>query len=409
MATVKVVGMGPGAPGFLTAAAREAVAAAEVLVGSPRYLADLAASGQEVFPLTRDLDGAVSFIRRRVAAGRRVAVLASGDPGLFGILDFLRRHFAAEELTVIPGVSAVQAAFARLALPWHDAVVVSAHGRDHREALAAVLNSPKVAVFTDPPPAPAELARELLAAGAAPREIYLLGDLSYPEEGVHRYSLDELAADPPCPHRQVLLVFLPPAAEARLWPYRTGGIPDDLFQRGAVPMTKAQVRVLALAALRLGEGQVVWDVGAGTGSVGVEAALVCPGSRVYAVEVREEAMALIEANKRRFGAANLYPVRGAAPAALAGLPRPDRVFVGGSGGALASIVEHVAEVLPAGGRVVVSAVTLETVGEAFRLLRERFGAVEAVQTAAAVCRPTAAGHLWQAHNPVCLLGAEKGR
>ena len=405
-----MVGVGPGDASFLTPAAGEAVAAAQVLVGAPRHLEALAGSGQETFPLAGDLAGAAEFIRGRVAAGRAVAVLATGDPGLFGILAFLRRRFSATELLVIPGVSAVQLAFARLALPWQDAVVVSAHGRHHRAAIAAVLRGAKAAVFTDPPPAPAELARELLAAGAPPMEVYLLGDLSYPAEGVYRYTLRELADGPVCPHRQVILVF-PGAPEGvtPAWPYRTGGIPDGLFLRGPTPMTKEETRALVLAKLRLADGQVIWDIGAGTGSVSVEAALTVPLGQVWAVERATEGMRLIEANRRKFGAANLHPVAGAAPEALRGLPPPDRVFVGGSGGALEEILRYTARTLRPGGRLVVSTVTLETQGRALALLGELFGRVEAVQTAVAVSREAGASHLWQARNPVCLLTVEKGR
>lgn len=409
MDRITVVGIGPGDTAFLTPAAREAVAAAAVLVGAPRHLEALAGPGQETFPLTGDLAGAETFIRSRRAAGRRVAVLATGDPGLYGILAALRRAFPPAELMVVPGVSAVQLAFARLAMPWDDAVVVSTHGRDSRAAVTAVLRGAKTAVLTGPPPAPAVLARELVAAGAPPLTVYLLGDLSYPEERVYRYSLADLAAGPDCPHRQVVLVFPGAAVPDQVWPYRTGGIPDELFVRGSVPMTKEETRAVVLAKLRLADGQVMWDIGAGTGSVSVEAALAAPRGRVYAVERAEEGLRLIAANRVKFGAVNVEPVAGTAPAALQTLPRPDRIFVGGSGGALGPILKFCAPALKPGGRLVLAAVTMETQGLGLALLGELLGPVQAVQVAVAVSREAEGVHLWQARNPVCLLTAEKER
>ncbi|MGQ9512604.1 precorrin-6Y C5,15-methyltransferase (decarboxylating) subunit CbiT [Thermodesulfitimonas sp.] len=153
------------------------------------------------------------------------------------------------------------------------------------------------------------------------------------------------------------------------FPYVTPGIPDAAFLRDGVPLTREEVRVVVLAKLRLPLAGVFWDVGAGTGSVAVEAARLMPEGKVFAVEAEKERAALIRANRERFGLTNLTVVAGEAPAALGALPRPDRVFVGGSGGRLPEILAYLRELLPAGGRLVVSAVTLETLETAAGMLR----------------------------------------
>lgn len=153
------------------------------------------------------------------------------------------------------------------------------------------------------------------------------------------------------------------------FPYVTPGIPDTAFSRDGTPLTREEVRVVALAKLRLPPAGVFWDIGAGTGSVAVEAARLMPRGKVFAVEAREERVGLIAANRERFGLTNLTVVAGEAPAALSALPRPDRVFVGGSGGRLPEILAYLRELLPATGRLAVSAVTLETLAAAAGVLR----------------------------------------
>lgn len=188
------------------------------------------------------------------------------------------------------------------------------------------------------------------------------------------------------------------------WPFLTPGIPDGFFQRQeGIPMTKEEIRVLTLAKARLGPGQTVYDVGAGTGSLTVEAArLVSPG-RVYAVEIEPAAVDLVRANAGSFGLRNVELVAGAAPAALAGLPRADRVLVGGSGGELVPILEVCLSKLKAGGRLVVNAVTWETLLGAVEFARGRELAAEVVSVN--VARLAAAGRrqLWRSLNPVYII------
>ncbi|HBC94669.1 MAG TPA: precorrin-6Y C5,15-methyltransferase (decarboxylating) subunit CbiT [Pelotomaculum sp.] len=191
------------------------------------------------------------------------------------------------------------------------------------------------------------------------------------------------------------------------WIYRTPGISDELFVRGNVPMTKEEVRVITLAKARMAPHHIVWDIGAGTGSLSIEAALQAAGGFVYAVERSPVGVYLIQSNRKAFGLDNLKVIEGAAPEALDGLPDPDRVFVGGSGGHLAGILESIHQRLLPGGRIVVNAVTLETAAQTLELLQQFYGAVDAVQISVARLVKAGASHLLKGMNPVTVLSAEK--
>jgi cobalt-precorrin-6B (C15)-methyltransferase len=187
------------------------------------------------------------------------------------------------------------------------------------------------------------------------------------------------------------------------------GIPDHEFIRGDIPMTKQDVRILALVRARLGPAATVIDIGAGTGSISVEAALLAPGGRVYAIEKEAEGAALIRANAAKFGAANIEVVAGPAPEALAGLPAADAIFVGGSGGHLAAILAAADRLLKPGGRLIVTAVTVETLQQALADLEARPG-YHTETAGVQVTRLHKAGgkHLFQANNPVYIIACTKG-
>lgn len=187
-----------------------------------------------------------------------------------------------------------------------------------------------------------------------------------------------------------------------LWPYATPGIPDHLFKRDNIPMTKEEIRALTLAKARLAPGMVVWDVGAGTGSLSVEAALLAPGGTVYAVEREPLGVTLVLDNARRFGLDNVVPVAGEAPAALDNLPAPDRVLVGGSGGRLLEILEHSMHRLKSGGRIVVNSISPETQALLFTG-RTPGWQYDMVQLQVSRAEPTGRLHIWRALNPVCVV------
>lgn len=192
MEKITVVGVGPGSREYLTPAAEQAVAGAEVLVGGERNLALFTGAVGETFVIKNNLLEMIEFIKKRKDT-KRVAVLASGDPGFFGVLAYLRKHFPPSDLYVIPGISAMQMACARLAMPWDDAVSVSVHGRDAGELVKAVKRHKKVMVLTDARIPPSLLAGMLLEAGIARKKIYLCADLSYRSEDIRSLTLSELA------------------------------------------------------------------------------------------------------------------------------------------------------------------------------------------------------------------------
>jgi len=192
------------------------------------------------------------------------------------------------------------------------------------------------------------------------------------------------------------------------WNYRTGGIPDEMFIRGQVPMTKSEVRAVTIAKARLRDTDVVWDIGAGTGSISIESALAAVNGRIYAVEKDEEALDLIGSNIGLFGTDNVTVCPGAAPEALTGLPAPDRVFIGGSGGSLGEIINFVNREIPVGGRVVVNAVVLETLTTAVNTLRSlEFEDLDITQVSIPKAAPVGSMHMFKSHNPVFVISAEK--
>jgi precorrin-6Y C5,15-methyltransferase (decarboxylating) len=392
---ITVVGVGPSPFSEL---ASKRLAGAELVVGGQRQLAAAAPPDRPRVVLGGDLQPALDAI---AASQGPVVVLASGDPGFFGIVRALAARFGRGRLEVLPAVSTVAAAFAAAGLPWDDAVVVSAHGRDVRPALNACLAHPKVAVLTQPGFGPAELAAELHGLD---RRVLVAARLGEPGERVVEADPATIAAghwaDP-----NVVLVLDERAAvgtaKAAAWPARRTptrwALPEAAFEHRGGMITKAEVRALALARLGPGVGDLVWDVGAGSGSVGVECARM--GAAAVAVDREPAACALVRRNAARHGV-TVRVVEGQAPAALAGLPEPDAAFVGGGGEALPGILQVVAArarravvVALTGGRltsaerVLAAARALAAAGlevDTVRVHSERFDNAELLQGAHAI-------------------------
>ncbi|RSS74692.1 precorrin-6y C5,15-methyltransferase (decarboxylating) subunit CbiE [Streptomyces sp. WAC06128] len=329
-----MVGMGAGAP-----PGADVAAGAELVVGGRRHLdAVRLPEGAERVVLGA-LAPALDTVAEYVSEGRPVTVLASGDPGFFGIVRVLAERFGAQRLDVRPGVSSVAAAFARVGLPWDDAVVASAHGRDLRTAVNLCRAHPKVAVLTGPGAGPAELGAALRTDA---RVLVVASALGSGEERVERVTPAEAAGRDWGAAVSVVLCL----DEARaLGPVRSVAGPragaagwaleESAFAHRDSMITKFEVRALALARLGPRPGDLVWDVGAGSGSVAVECARL--GAAVTAVEKTPDGVERVRANAAAHGV-DVRVVHGAAPAALYRLDDPDAVFVGGGGRELPAIV-----------------------------------------------------------------------
>jgi precorrin-6Y C5,15-methyltransferase (decarboxylating) len=322
---IAVVGLLGGVP--YGAHAQAALVEAEILVGTARHLDVVGNPEAERLPFAGALTELLDTLDRRVSAGHRVCVLASGDPGFFGIVRALAERFGPDALAVHPAPSSVALAFARLGVPWDDAVVVSAHGRSLGPAVAAVAQHHKVAVLVSPEHPPEALAGALLAAGGPSRQVAVCSNLAAADEVVVRTDLDGLAAGTWDPLSVVVMWAEPLVAPAA---GVTWGLADDRFAHRAGMITKAEVRAIALGKLDLPTRGVVWDVGAGSGSVAVECARLQPDLQVIAVERSRHDTERIRANAAAHRV-TLEVVEGEAPAVLANLPDPDRAFVGGGG------------------------------------------------------------------------------
>ena len=344
--------------GFLGAecfgrAAEAALRTADVVMGIGRLLDALPAeAGGKRIELAGPLAETLELAAERRGLGERVCLLASGDPGFFGIVRVASARFGADALEIHPAPSSVAVAFARAGLHWDDAVVVSAHGRSLAAAVEAVLPHPKVAVLTAPDQPPEALGRALLEAGGGPRRVTVCARLGHDDEAVTRTDLEGLAAGT-FPALAVVVLQAPAALDPGEQPTLAWGRPDDRYAHRAGMVTKAEVRAVALGKLSLPGTGVLWDVGAGSGSVAIECSRLAPGLRVFAVERRADDVERLRANAAGTG---VVVVDGEAPAVLAGLPDPDRVFLGGGG---LNVLESVLDRLRPSGVVVATYAALD--------------------------------------------------
>lgn len=434
---IAVIGIGHDGPRGLSPAALVHIARAQVLAGGQRHLAFFPdwQGGQLV--IGADLQ---SVIERLKVAYRqqKTVVLASGDPLFYGIGRLLLEAFSKDDLLFLPHVSSVQLAFASIKESWHDACVVSLHGRPMQALLPALQQrAAKIAVLTDTHNHPAALAQFLRTHGLADYTLWVCEELGGPGERITcwtpesiqlqtfsplnvtillRHTEGAAAAATVCDERLDTLLGSVPLREQGSCQDFSGlppealpllGLPEEAIAHRQGMITKRELRLLALCYLALHPGDVLWDVGAGSGSVSVEAARLSPSLQVFAVERSASALGHIEHNVRQFTLSNVHPVLGEAPEALALLPDPDAVFIGGSGGRLAELIPAVVSRLRPGGRLVMHCITLENFALGWELLRQHTLQVDTTAVQLSHSKPLGPWHRLEPESPMFILRATK--
>ncbi len=390
---LSIVGIGEDGPDALSPAARALVDQAEVLIGGDRHLAMLPADdSRQRIPWPSPLRALVETIEN--LKPRRVCVLATGDPFCFGIGTTLARRIPLDEMIVIPGVSARTLVCSRLGWPQHITRLLTLHGRPLALLEPHLQPGARLIVLSEDATTPAAVAARLTERGFGPSAMTVLERMGGPAER----RLDGRADawnHAPGEDFNTIAVALTAGPDAR--PLSTlAGLPDDAFSHDG-RMTKREVRAVTLAALAPNPGELLWDVGAGCGSVAVEWMRSHELNRAIALEPRPERRAMIAANAERLGTPGLKIVDGTAPAGLAGLEAPDAVFVGG-GASEPGVIEACWAALKPGGRLVANTVTLES--EAVLLAKHAAMGGELVRIAVERAEPVGPYRGWRPLMPV---------
>lgn len=403
----------------LSATALAHICAADVLVGSARTLrlfVDHYKKSADTYDISGSLSRVPEYIRSAQAAGRSVVVLATGDPLCHGIASFLQARLCVESCEVIPNTSTFQLACARFGMAWQNLKIVSVHAKDAGEwsanagaehglypVLHAAQQHMRMAIFTSPANSPDRIARMLVQQelDGSLRMAVAQRLLQPTEKLLHDCAVDEVAnmqfSDP-----NIVLLWRTEAIPSPV----LFGLEDSSFhqrkpEKGLI--TKREVRAVSLARMQLSSDSVVWDIGAGSGSVGLEAARLCPDGFVYAVEKNTEDAAIAEQNRRTLNIHNYRLQHAKAPEGLEQWPNPNAVFVGGSGGELDKLIQLCLSRLQPGGWLVMNFVTFENLSAATASLEARGAKWDITQLQAARSKPILHMHRLAAENPVWII------
>lgn len=413
-----MIGIGADGAEGLSPAVRRWIDEADLLVGGRRHLDFFPEYSGEVLAVQEGLAKAVERIDVARREGRRVVVLASGDPNFFGIGGYLAKKIGPEHVEIHPYVSSVQLAFARMKEAWQDVFFASVHGRSLDPVPGWVRTHPKVALLTADGSTPAQIAGKLLEAGLRDVDVFIGENLGGDGEQAGWYDVEDVAGREFAPLNVVVLRRRDAVAESGAgsesagqpelpwWPL---GIDDEAFfqrkpKRGLI--TKQEVRAVSLAKLQIRPGAVVWDIGACTGSVGIEAAGLAPGVRVYAIEKNEEDCENLRRNVEKFGRPVTW-VHGVAPDGLDAFPDPDAVFVGGTAGRMDELLDVCVNRLRPEGRIVVNAATIENLYQAVEGLRSRGMAVDVTLIQVARSRAIKDLTRFESFDPVYIVTARR--
>ena len=408
--SISIVGIGDDGVEGLTATSINIIKQADLLVGSSNLTVSFQTDVEDVWDPGSDYEAIA--VRLESSGDQKVVVLSAGDPLFYGTARFLCNRIGKSRIRVIPSVSTMQLAFARVKENWDEAYLTDLGNQSIDHVVQKVRSAERVGVFTDSENTPSALAAALLEARIDYFTAYVCENLGSPDERVTSGTLKEVS-DQVFDSLNVMILVRHVSAPDRpteMIGKRLFGNPDEMFlqtkpKRGL--LTSSEIRCLALAELNLGPTSVVWDIGAGSGSVAIEAAQISPGGRVYAVEMDVDDFSLIGQNAERFGVSNVFPIHGAAPTAWQDLPDPDAVFIGGTGRQLEAIIADALDRLKPGGRIVADMASIDNVSEVQTLLRDATGDVKIWMFNVAKGNYQLERIRFDAQNPIFLLSAIK--
>lgn len=395
MPKLYIIGTGPGHPSLLTERAKNIIAHCDILLGAPRLLKDYSHAKHQ--QISCKLSEIAELIAQQ-EQGSQIGILASGDVGFYSIAKQVTRQLGhIYPIEQISGISSMQYFCAQLKESYDEIYTMSLHGRTGN-LVGKVRTHHKVFTLTGGEHSVRCICQQLVQEGLGGVKISIGENLSYPEERITQGIARELVNQ----SFDSLAVMLIENVDAVQEPCYVPGIPDEAFKRGKVPMTKQEVRVVSLAKLGISAEDILYDVGAGTGSVAIEMAHCARAGKVYAIERKPEAVQLIHANKEHFKITNLEIIESYFPERIEELPIPDKVFIGGSGGNLAEIIEKLLALNPR-VKIVVNAITLETLSQAVETAKKHSLALEITQLYASNSKQVGGYHMMMGQNPIFIL------
>jgi precorrin-6Y C5,15-methyltransferase (decarboxylating) len=405
------VGVGSDGLAGLTARGRELLTSADIVFGSEHTLSllgDIKAKHQRI---GTDLHEIVRSLEANLGR-KRMVIVAGGDPLFYGVARFLCDRLGKERFEVLPHVSSMQLAFARVKESWEEAYLTNLATHPLGSVLDRIRTAETVGLFTSENENPPAIAQQLLARGLDYFRAYVCENLGAPDERVTQGELAEIREMEFAPLNVMILKRKPGRPDQQRSPsrYRRFGNPDDVFAQSRPKsglITQAEVRAIGLALLDIQPASVVWDIGAGSGSVAIEAAQLAQPGTVYAIEQDVADYHLIVANAETFGVRNLVAIHGTAPAVFADLPAPDSVFVGGTGHEVARLLASAYAALRPDGRMVVNVATLESLTAAYHGLKALASSVEVILVNIARGTEQLETLRFEAVNPTFLLSVRK--
>jgi precorrin-6B C5,15-methyltransferase / cobalt-precorrin-6B C5,C15-methyltransferase len=404
---IHIIGIGGDGVAGLTARGRELLQSAEMVFGSEAVLRLLPEIDAERVRIGSDLQEITEKLRAGLDR-RRMVIVATGDPLFYGVARYLCDRLGKENFEVLPHVSSMQLAFARIKESWEEAYLTDLGSRSLDDVLDRIRSVETVGLFTSEIWHPARIARELLVRGLDYFRAYVCENLGGRDERITQGELVDIQTMHFDPLNVMILRRKPgrpdfPRTTRKLMRF---GNPDDVFAQSRPKtglITQAEVRSISLSWLDLHPGCVMWDVGAGSGSVALEAAQLLEPGRVYAIEQDSADYHLIVANAETYGVRNVQAVFGTAPAVFADLPAPDAIFIGGNGGEVARLLESAFAALRPGGRLVVNVATLEMLTSVYETMKRLTGNVQVLLVNLARSVEQLEALRFEAVNPTFLL------